>query len=124
MEVKLLFGEHIWDAAQHADALGKRTFELRLRLQHSVRPADKYVEHASHRDHSRSLVARASPVSPRPRLQVEQLPRPPRTLSMTSPGERVVVLAARLGGAVERGRRGSRAGFPAARPTVRGTTAR
>jgi len=26
MEAKLLFGEHIWDAAQHADALGKRTF--------------------------------------------------------------------------------------------------
>ena len=44
MEVKLLFGEHIWDAAQHADALGKRTFELRLPLQHSVRPADAYVE--------------------------------------------------------------------------------
>src|SRR5262245_65778520 len=44
MEVKLLFGEHIWDAAQHADALGKRTFELRLPLQHSVRAADPYVE--------------------------------------------------------------------------------
>jgi hypothetical protein len=44
MEVKLLFGEHIWDAAQHADALGKRTFELRLPLQHSVRPADGYVD--------------------------------------------------------------------------------
>jgi hypothetical protein len=43
MEVKLLFGEHIWDAAQHADALGKRTFELRLPLQHSQRPADAYV---------------------------------------------------------------------------------
>jgi hypothetical protein len=44
MEVKLLFGEHIWDAAQHADALGKRTFELRLPLQHSLRPADAYGE--------------------------------------------------------------------------------
>jgi hypothetical protein len=43
MEVKLLFGEHIWDAAQHADALGKRTFELRLPLQHSLRPVDAYV---------------------------------------------------------------------------------
>ncbi|HUP94282.1 MAG TPA: hypothetical protein VM164_05195 [Burkholderiales bacterium] len=43
MEVKLLFGEHIWDVAQHADALGKRTFELRLPLQHSLRPADEYV---------------------------------------------------------------------------------
>ncbi len=44
MEVKLLFGEHIWDVAQHADALGKRTFELRLPLQHSVRPVDSYVD--------------------------------------------------------------------------------
>lgn len=44
MEVKLLFGEHIWDVALHADSLGKRTFELRLPLQHSVRPADAYVD--------------------------------------------------------------------------------
>ena len=44
MEVKLLFGEHIWDAAQHADALGKRTFELRLPPQHSLRPTDAYVD--------------------------------------------------------------------------------
>jgi hypothetical protein len=44
MEVKLLFGEHIWDVAQHADALGKRTFELRMPLQHSLRPVDTYVE--------------------------------------------------------------------------------
>ena len=44
MEVKLLFGEHIWDVAQHADALGKRTFELRMPLQHSLRPADSYLE--------------------------------------------------------------------------------
>ena len=43
MEVKLLFGEHIWDVAQHADSLGKRTFELRLPLQHSVRAADAYA---------------------------------------------------------------------------------
>ena len=42
MEIKLLFGAHIWDAAQHADALGKRTYELRLPLQHSMRPSDKY----------------------------------------------------------------------------------
>jgi hypothetical protein len=44
MEVKLLFGEHIWDVAQHADALGKRTFELRLPLQHSVKPATAYAD--------------------------------------------------------------------------------
>lgn len=44
MEVKLLFGEHIWDVAQHADALGKRTFELRLPLQHSLTPVEEYVD--------------------------------------------------------------------------------
>jgi hypothetical protein len=43
MEVKLMLGEHIWDAAQNADALGKRTRELRLPLQHSLRPVDAYV---------------------------------------------------------------------------------
>lgn len=43
MEVKLLFGEHVWDVAQHADSLGKRTFELRMPLQHSVRAAEEYV---------------------------------------------------------------------------------
>jgi len=40
MEVKVLLGRHIWDFAQHADALGKRTFELRLPEQHSRKPAD------------------------------------------------------------------------------------
>lgn len=44
MEVKLLFGEHIWDVAQHADALGKRTFELRMPLQHSLQPVNAYVD--------------------------------------------------------------------------------
>lgn len=44
MEVKLLFGEHIWDVAQHADSLGKRTFELRMPLQRSVQAADGYVD--------------------------------------------------------------------------------
>ena len=44
MEVKLLLGEHIWDVAQHADSLGKRTFELRMPLQHSLRPAEPYVD--------------------------------------------------------------------------------
>lgn len=43
MEVKLLFGEHIWDVAQQADALGKRTHELRLPLQHSISPVESYV---------------------------------------------------------------------------------
>jgi len=43
MEAKLLFGAHIWDAAQHADAFGKRTHELRLPLQHSLQPSAAYV---------------------------------------------------------------------------------
>ena len=43
MEVKLLFGSHIWDLAQHADALGKRTHELRLPLQHSIPPTEAYA---------------------------------------------------------------------------------
>lgn len=41
-DVKVLFGRHIWDFAQHADALGKRTFELRLPLQHSRAAAEPY----------------------------------------------------------------------------------
>jgi hypothetical protein len=43
MEVKLLFGEHLWDAAEHADSLGKRTHELRMPLQHSIDPPDMYL---------------------------------------------------------------------------------
>ena len=43
MEAKLLFGPHIWDTAQAADALGKRTHELRLPLQHSVAPVPAYI---------------------------------------------------------------------------------
>lgn len=43
MEAKLFFGEHIWNVAQHADALGKRTHELRLPLQHSLCPVEAYV---------------------------------------------------------------------------------
>jgi hypothetical protein len=39
MEAKVMFGRHIWDFAQHADALGKRTFELRQPEQYTV-PAD------------------------------------------------------------------------------------
>jgi hypothetical protein len=44
MEVKLLFGAHIWDVAQHADGLGKRTQELRLPLQDSLAPSSAYVD--------------------------------------------------------------------------------
>jgi hypothetical protein len=39
MEAKVMFGRHIWDFAQHADALGKRTFELRQPEQYTL-PAD------------------------------------------------------------------------------------
>jgi hypothetical protein len=42
MEVKLLFGAHVWDLAQHADALGKRTQELRMPAQHSLLPVEGY----------------------------------------------------------------------------------
>ena len=43
MEVKLVFGAHIWDMAQHADIFGKRTHELRLPPQHSLKPSEDYV---------------------------------------------------------------------------------
>ncbi|HET7294383.1 MAG TPA: hypothetical protein VFM88_18305 [Vicinamibacteria bacterium] len=43
MEVKVMFGRHIWDFAQHADALGRRMFELRRPAQESVPPAQAYV---------------------------------------------------------------------------------
>jgi hypothetical protein len=36
MEVKVLFGRHIWDCARHADALGKRAFELRAPLHYTL----------------------------------------------------------------------------------------
>ena len=49
MEAKLLFGPHIWDAAQGADALGKRGHELRMRLQHSLAPAAEYIAYLDER---------------------------------------------------------------------------
>lgn len=36
MEVKVMFGRHIWGFAQMADALGKRTFELRRPMHFSL----------------------------------------------------------------------------------------
>jgi len=42
-EVKLAFGTHLWDLAQHADNLGKRTHELRLPPQCSFEPTPGYV---------------------------------------------------------------------------------
>jgi hypothetical protein len=43
MEVKVMFGRHIWDFAQHADLLGKRTFELRQPEHYTLKPADSYA---------------------------------------------------------------------------------
>jgi hypothetical protein len=44
MEVKVLFGRHMWDAAQHADALGKRTFEMRAPLHYTLPPLEEYQQ--------------------------------------------------------------------------------
>ena len=42
LEAKVLFGRHVWDFAQHADWLGRRTGELRAPLQYSCPPTDAY----------------------------------------------------------------------------------
>jgi hypothetical protein len=42
MEAKVMMGRHIYEYAQMADALGKRTFELRLPEQHSIAPTPAY----------------------------------------------------------------------------------
>ena len=42
MEVKVLFGRHIYDFARQADALGKRTFELRRPEQWSLPPVEAF----------------------------------------------------------------------------------
>lgn len=43
LEVKVFFGRQVWDFAQHADWLGRRTGELRSPLQWSLQPADGYL---------------------------------------------------------------------------------
>ena len=43
MEVKVMFGRHIYDFAQHADSLGKRTFELRQPMHYTVPPESDFV---------------------------------------------------------------------------------
>lgn len=43
MEVKVVFGRHIWDFAQHADWLGKRTFEMRQPEHFTLPPASDYA---------------------------------------------------------------------------------
>lgn len=42
LEAKILFGRHLWEFAQHADALGKRTHELRAALHYSPAPSAPY----------------------------------------------------------------------------------
>lgn len=37
LEIKIMFGRHLWECAQHADVLGHRTAELRAGL-HTTRP--------------------------------------------------------------------------------------
>jgi hypothetical protein len=44
MELKVMFGRHIYDHAQHADWLGKRTFELRQPEHYTRQAAGQYVE--------------------------------------------------------------------------------
>jgi len=44
MEVKIVLGRHIWDFAQHADALGKRTFELRQPEHYTLPPTASYAK--------------------------------------------------------------------------------
>lgn len=43
LEVKIIFGRHIWELAQHADLLGKRTHELRAALHYSPAPLPGYA---------------------------------------------------------------------------------
>jgi hypothetical protein len=42
LEVKTLFGRHIWDLAQHADALGRRAPDLRAGLHFDLPPTGEY----------------------------------------------------------------------------------
>jgi hypothetical protein len=44
MEIKVLFGRHVWESAQNADGLGKRTFELRAPLHYTVKPLESMAE--------------------------------------------------------------------------------
>ena len=42
LEVKVLFGRHLWEFAQHADVLGQRTAELRAGLHYTRPPVTEY----------------------------------------------------------------------------------
>ena len=43
LPVKVLFGRHVWDCAQHADLWGRRLPELRAPAQQSEPPNDRFV---------------------------------------------------------------------------------
>jgi hypothetical protein len=43
LEAKILCGRHIWEFAQHADLLGKRTHELRAALHYTPAPLPAYA---------------------------------------------------------------------------------
>lgn len=43
LEVKTLLGRHIWVMAQHADAIGNRTVELRAKLHYEREPQPPYL---------------------------------------------------------------------------------
>jgi hypothetical protein len=42
LEVKIMFGRHLWECAQHADVLGHRTSELRAGLHYTRPPVAAY----------------------------------------------------------------------------------
>ena len=42
LEVKIVLGRHLWEFAQHADGLGRRTHELRSALHYSPTPTEAY----------------------------------------------------------------------------------
>lgn len=44
MEIKVLFGRHVWDCAQHADYFGKRAFELRAPLHYSLPAVPEFAK--------------------------------------------------------------------------------
>jgi len=58
MEVKVMLGRHIWDFAQHADWLGKRTFELRQPEHYTRPPDDAYLRLLEQMKHSDTVSER------------------------------------------------------------------
>jgi hypothetical protein len=48
LDVKLLFGRHLYEFAQHADILGQRTAELRAALHYTRPPLPAYAEALEH----------------------------------------------------------------------------